>query len=58
MKQKEIYEFLLGIVELLQKKAQSEATSSPTESSTDYTSGQLYEASYILENIQRIIFKD
>lgn len=59
MKQKEIYEFVQSTVVSLQRKVEEE-DDTPTLSKNikEYTRGQLYEAKYILENIEHIIFKD
>ena len=58
MKQKEILEFVKDIVLLLQKKVESQENTNLQESSKEYTEGQLYEAGYMLENIEKIIFRD
>ena len=58
MKTKEILEFIQGIVATLQKKVKSEEDINLPEASKEYTKGQLYEAGYILENVEKIIFKD
>ncbi len=59
MKQKQIYDFVKDIVLTLQRKVDSESqkTNFPLELS-EYSKGQLYEAGYILEQIESIIFKD
>lgn len=58
MKIKEIYEEVKSLVMLLQKKVASEEDTNLPETSKEYTKGQLYEASYILGQIEQIIFKD
>jgi len=60
MKTKEIYEEIKSLVMLLQKKVRSGEESKPKIPSeiVEYTKGQLYEAGYILELVERIIFKD
>lgn len=58
MKQKQILEFIQEIVSSLQKKEASERDTNLPEESKEYTKGQLYEAGYILSNIEEIIFKD
>lgn len=58
MKQKEILNFVQDIVTSLQRKVRSEEETNLPETSKEYSKGQLYEASYILENIERIIFRD
>ena len=59
MKQKQILEFVQSIVKGLTKKVESEEQM-PTlpEENKEYTKGQLYEAQYILNNVEEIIFKD
>lgn len=59
MKTKEIYKFVSGLVKILQLKVQAEDKKKtlPTENK-EYTKGQLYEAQYILEVIEKIIFED
>lgn len=58
MKQKEILEFVRSIVCSLQEKEKSERDTNLPNDSKEYTKGQLYEAQYILTNIEEIIFKD
>ena len=58
MKQKEIYEEVQNLVILLQKKVKSQEESNLPEGIVEYTKGQLFEAGYILEMIEKIIFKD
>ena len=58
MKQKEIYELVKGIVGLLQEKVKAEEKTTLPSENKEYSKGQLYEASYLLEKIERIIFKD
>lgn len=60
MKNKEIYEEVKNLVMLLQKKVRREEESKPNlpDSIIEYIKGQLYEATYILDQIERIIFKD
>lgn len=59
MKLKEIHEFVNNIVTLLNAKADTEAREEKLpETTREYTKGQLYEATYILEVIEEIIYKD
>lgn len=58
MKQKQIHDFVSGIVDTLQKKVKSEEETNLSETSKEYSKGQLYEAQYILTNIEEIIYKD
>ena len=58
MKQKEILEFIQQNVLILQKKRDSEEKTNLPETSKEYTKGQLYEAAYILEKVEDIIFRD
>lgn len=58
MKQKQILDFVQGIVEVLIKKEASQRNTTLPEENKEYTKGQLYEAQYILSNIEEIIFKD
>ena len=58
MKTKEILEFVQEIVATLQKKVKSQEDTNLPEASKAHTQGQLYEAGYILENVEKIIFKD
>lgn len=59
MKQKEIYEFISEIAQSLQRKVEGELKMETLpETAKEYTKGQLYEARYILENIEKIIFRD
>ena len=58
MKQKEIYEFIKDVVDSLQNKVASQENTTLPDINKEYTKGQLYEAGYILEIVERIIFKD
>ncbi len=59
MKTKEIYKFLTTLVANLQLKAKAEDEKEKLpEEIKEHTRGQLYEAGYILENVEQIIFKD
>lgn len=57
MKTKQIHEFLQQNSNLLQKKVASQENIK-NEEVKEYTKGQLYEAQYILENVERIIYSD
>jgi hypothetical protein len=70
MKQKEIHELVKMVVGLLQKKVKSDGErlsdkklieqglASYFTKVAEYTKGQLYEAQYILEKIEAIIYED
>jgi hypothetical protein len=58
MKQKQILEFVQSIVTSLQGKEESERETNLPDEIKEYTKGQLYEAQYILTNIEEIIFRD
>lgn len=59
MKLKEIHEFVNNLVTLLNAKVnEEEKKKKMPESDKEYTKGQLYEATYILEVIEEIIYKD
>jgi len=60
MKTKEIYKEIENLARLLQKKVRSEEEADPKlpDEIKEYTKGQLYEAGYILDLVERIIFKD
>lgn len=57
MKLKQIHDLLVEIVDALSKKEASERNTNLPEESKEYTKGQLYEAQYLLENIERIIYE-
>lgn len=59
MKLKEIHKFLTNLVNILQIKVKAEeAVKTLPKTSKEYTKGQLYEAQYILEVVEKIIFED
>lgn len=59
MQLKEIHNFITHLVKILQEKVKYEEKKKifPNESK-EYTKGQLYEASYILEVIEKIIYEN
>jgi len=58
MKQKKIYLFLIDIVDICQKKVKHAENSKLPSELIEYERGRLYEAEYILENVEKIIFKE
>lgn len=59
MQLKEIHNFVGGLVRILQEKVKAEEKKKTLpEESKEYTKGQLYEASYILEIIEKIIYEN
>lgn len=59
MKLKEIHNFIKELVVLLQKKVEAqEKMKNLPEESKEYTRGQLYEAGYILEVVEKIIYEN
>ena len=59
MKLKEIHKFIADLVMLLQEKERSEEKEiTLPKTSKEYTKGQLYEARYMLEVIEKIIYED
>lgn len=57
MKQKQIHEFVSGIVDSLQKKVASEEETNLPETSKEYSKGQPYEAQYILDTSRRLFIR-
>lgn len=56
---KQVYEFISEIVKRLEEKEWNEGTIElPKEVAGSHTKGQLYEARYILEEVENIIFRD
>jgi hypothetical protein len=59
MKLKEIHKFLTDLVTILQSKVKGEeAMKTLPKTSKEYTKGQLYEAQYALEIVEKIIYED
>lgn len=59
MKLKEIHKFLTDLVTTLQSKVKGEeAMKTLPKTSKEYTKGQLYEAQYVLEIVEKIIYED
>lgn len=58
MQLKEIHNFVKDLVKLLQIKVDQQEKKKLPEDIKEYTKGQLYEASYILETIERIIYEN
>lgn len=59
MQLKEIHNFIKELVVLLQKKVEAqEKMKNLPEESKEYTRGQLYEAGYILEVVEKIIYEN
>lgn len=59
MKLKEIHKFLTDLVIILQSKVKSEESMKTLpKTNKEYTKGQLYEAQYILEIVEKIIYED
>lgn len=59
MKLKEIHKFLTDLVKILQEKVNyQEKMKKLPETSKEYTKGQLYEAQYILDILEKIIYED
>ena len=59
MQLKEIHSFLEDLVKILQEKVNGEeAKKTLPEKNKEYTRGQLYEAKYILEVIEKIIYEN
>lgn len=58
MKLKEVHDFVANVYNICQKKVQyAEENKLPPET-VEYERGRLYEAGYILEGIDGIIYKD
>lgn len=59
MKLKEIHKFITDLVIILQTKVKAEEKlkTLPKENK-EYTKGQLYEAQYILDIVEKIIYED
>lgn len=59
MQLKEIHKFLQGLVKILQEKVRAEEKEKTLpKTSKEYTKGQLYEAQYILEIVEKIIYEN
>ena len=58
MKTKEIHEFLIELCKTLQKRVDGYEKTKYDPAIKEYANGQFYEATYILENIEKIIYKD
>lgn len=58
MQLKEIHRFVEHLVKLLQEKVKSEDKKKLPDEVKEYTKGQLYEACYILEIIEKIIYEN
>lgn len=59
MKLKEIHKFLIHLVKILQEKVNyQEKMKKLPETSKEYTKGQLYEAQYVLDILEKIIYED
>jgi hypothetical protein len=58
MQLKEIHNFVKHLTELLQKKVESEEKASLPKEIKEYTKGQFYEATYILEIVEKIIYEN
>lgn len=59
MKTKEVHRFLQHLVKILQQKVDAQAGKKtlPNENK-EYTKGQLYEAQYILEVFEKILYEN
>jgi hypothetical protein len=59
MQLKEIHNFVKDLVKILQQKVKAEESKKTLpEDCKEYTKGQLYEAGYILETIENIIYEN
>jgi hypothetical protein len=59
MQLKEIHNFLKDLVRILQEKEKAErAKKTLPDDIKEYTKGQLYEANYILEIVEKIIYEN
>lgn len=58
MKLEEIHIFVKQVTKLLQQKVKSEEETNLPQENKEYTKGQLYEAAYILDGIEKIIYQD
>lgn len=59
MQLKEIHRFVSSIVQILTNKvSEEEKQKTLPETNKEYTKGQLYEAQYILEVIEKIIYEN
>lgn len=59
MQLKEIHNFLKDLVKILQEKEKSQRDEKKLpEDIKEYTKGQLYEANYILEIVEKIIYEN
>ena len=56
MKTKQIYDFINEIVEICNEKVTEAEKVKLPEHIVEYEKGRLYEACYIKENVERIIF--
>lgn len=59
MKLKEIHDFLKDLVKILQQKELHQRNEKKLpEDIKEYTKGQLYEAQYILDLVEKVIYED
>lgn len=58
MQLKEIHKFLQDLVKILQEKVKSQEDTNLPKESKEYTQGQLFEAQYILEIVEKIIYEN
>lgn len=57
MELKQIHEEIKNLVKLLEEKVKDEKTEDIPEKNKEYSKGQLFEARYILEVVEKIIYK-
>lgn len=57
MKLKQIHEFVQGIAEICAKNVREAEDKKLPQENISYEEGRLYEAQYILQKIERIIYK-
>ena len=58
MKNKEIHDFVKEIYDICCKKVKEAEENNYSKDRLEYEKGRLYETGYILENIEKIIYKD
>lgn len=59
MQLKEIHNFVKDLVKILQEKVRAEEKKKTLpDENKEYTKGQLYEAQYILEIIEKVIYEN
>ena len=57
-KLKQIHNLLIDLTRILKEKEEAQAKTKLPKDSKEFTKGQLYEARYILDVVEKIIYED